>query len=219
MQNGYSTCRFPFLLFRWLRRHFSMKRLSLENTEKGFSFLPQNLDSICRYIIFTDQTLWTQWTHLISSSYFCSCTSDGWWQAHIAHGSTLNLCVFTFSAVCSVVQRRWVSIVVWQHLFRRAPDPVKAIPEGELIPAARTTLKVTLSGWMSREIRIYLYKVETESLLLTLETAADTTISLSRWNLLICHGIFILQSTFVFVCFESSRTADDGPRGSILVNF
>ena len=174
--------------------------ISWKHTEKGFSFLPQNLDSICRYIIFTDQTLWTQWTHLISSSYFCSCTSDGWWQAHIAHGSTLNLCVFTFSAVCSVVQRRWVSIVVWQHLFRRAPDPVKAIPEGELIPAARTTLKVTLSGWMSREIRIYLYKVETESLLLTLETAADTTISLSRWNLLICHGISIFLST-KYICF------------------
>lgn len=29
MQNGYSTCRFTFLLFRWLR-----KCLSLENTQK-----------------------------------------------------------------------------------------------------------------------------------------------------------------------------------------
>lgn len=118
--------------------------ISRKHTEKGFSFLQQNL---------VRETIWTQWTYLISSSYFCSYISDEWWQVHIAHGSTLNICVFTFGAVCSVVQRRRVSIVVWRYLLRRAPDPVKAIPEGELVPATRSTLKVTLRGWMSRKIR------------------------------------------------------------------
>lgn len=189
MQSGYSTCRFTFLLFRWLR-----KCLSLENTQKK-DFLSFNKTSILSVDILSSLI-----NNLDTVNYFCSYISVGGWQVHIAHGGTLNICVFTFSAVCSVVQRRRVSIVVWRYLLRRAPDPVKAIPKGELVPATRSTLKVTLRGWMSRKIRIYLNKVETGSSLLTLETAADTTISVSRWSLLICHGIFIFMST-KYICF------------------
>lgn len=52
----------------------------------------------------------------------------------------------TFSAVRGVVQWWWATIVVWRYLHRRAPDPVKAIAEGKLVPATRITLKVTLRG-------------------------------------------------------------------------
>lgn len=59
----------------------------------------------------------------------------------------LSVCSSTFGAVGGVVQGWRVAQVVWWNLQRRAPDPVKAIAEGELIPATGTPLKVTLSGW------------------------------------------------------------------------
>lgn len=56
------------------------------------------------------------------------------------------MCFFTFGAVCGVVQRWRVAIEVWRYFSRRAPDPLKTIAKGELIPTTRTTLEVTLRG-------------------------------------------------------------------------
>lgn len=52
--------------------------------------------------------------------------------------------VSTFGAVGGVVQRGVLTLVVGWDLWRRPPDPIEAIPLGELVPAAQPPLKVTV---------------------------------------------------------------------------
>lgn len=78
------------------------------------------------------------------------------WHLYIilCSASYSPVCVFVFrtlGAVCWVVQRGRVG--VRRHLHRTAPDPVEAIAQGELVPAAGTALEVAPRGWKSGEMR------------------------------------------------------------------
>lgn len=98
---------------------------------------------------------------------------------------------YTFSCVCRVVQRWWVVKVVGRHLLRGTPDPVKAIAQGELVPATRPTLKVTFRGWIGRTGR----NLSKYSFICGLENNFVTKISLQVLRVVVLQLLITSQSS------------------------